>query len=400
MLNAVGIDISKGKSIVAVLRPLGEVVHSPFEVIHTDSGIKQLIQKLSKCEGETKIIMEHTGRYHESLARELAAAGFFVSAVNPKLIKDFGNNTLRKVKSDKADSIKIARYGLDNWADLSPYTVVDQLRIQLKSITRQYDFYSKQKTALKNNLIGLLDQTYPGINAMFTSTVREDGSQKWVDFVTIFWHVECVTSLSLQAFTEKYQKWCYRHKYKFQPAKPKQIYDFSKTLISLLPKDSVTKMLIKQAVSHLNSVAKIIEQLRCEMNQVASQLPEYKIVLEMTGVGVSLGPQLIAEIGDVRRFSNRGALTAFAGLDPGVNQSGTYEQKSVRTSKRGSTQLRKTLFLIMSVLMKRAPDHDSVYCFIQKKRNEGKPFFVCMTAGANKFLRIYFARVREHLATL
>ncbi len=75
-------------------------------------------------------------------------------------------------------------------------------------------------------------------------------------------------------------------------------------------------MLIKQAVSHLNSVAKIIEQLRCEMNQVASQLPEYKVVLEMTGVGVSLGPQLIAEIGDVRRFSNRGALTALQDLIP------------------------------------------------------------------------------------
>lgn len=397
-MNAVGIDISKGKSIVAVLKPLGEIVYSPFEIIHTNSGIKQLIQKLSTLEGKTRIIMEHTGRYHESLAYSLASAGFHVSAVNPKLIKDFGNNTLRKVKSDKADSIKIARYGLDNWADLSPYTVVDQLRIQLKSITRQYDFYSKQKTALKNNLIGLLDQTFPGINVIFTSLVRKDGSQKWVDFVTTFWHVECVTSLSLHAFTEKYQKWCSRHKYKFQPAKPKQIYEFSKTLISLLPKDSITKMLVKQAVSHLNSAAQIIEQLRKEMNDVASQLPEYKIVLEMTGVGGSLGPQLIAEIGDISRFTHRGALTAFAGVDPGVNQSGTYEQRSVRTSKRGSAQLRKTLFQIMSVLIKRAPEHDPVYCFITKKRREGKPFFVCMTAGANKFLRIYFARVKEYLA--
>lgn len=254
-MNAVGIDISKSKSIVAVLRPLGEIVYSPFEVIHTNSGIKDLIQKLSTLDGETKIIMEHTGRYHESLAYSLASSGFHVSAVNPKLIKDFGNNTLRKVKSDKADSIKIARYGLDNWADLSPYTEVDQLRIQLKSITRQYGFYSKQKTALKNNLIGILDQTFPGINAMFTSRVREDGSQKWVDFVTTFWHVECVTSLSLQVFTDKYHKWCNRHKYKFQPAKPKQIYEFSQTLISLLPKNSITKMLVKQAVSHLNSVA-------------------------------------------------------------------------------------------------------------------------------------------------
>lgn len=54
----------------------------------------------------------------------------------------------------------------------------------------------------------------------------------------------------------------------------------------------------------------------------------------------------------------------------------------------------------MSVLIKRAPAEDTVYCFITKKRQEGKPFFICMTAGANKFLHIYFARVREHLATL
>lgn len=108
------------------------------------------------------------------------------------------------------------------------------------------------------------------------------------------------------------------------------------------------------------------------MNDVASQLPEYKIVLEMTGVGVSLGPQLIAEIGDISRFTHRGSLTAFAGIDKGVNQSGSYEQRSVRTSKQGSAQLGKTLFLIMSVLIKQAPAEDPVYCFITKKRQEGK----------------------------
>lgn len=134
------------------------------------------------------------------------------------------------------------------------------------------------------------------------------------------------------------------------------------------------KRFIKLGVSHLNSVTKIIEPLRCEMNQVACQLPEYKVVLEMTCVGVSLGPNLIDESGDVRRFSNRGALTAFAGIDLGVNQSGTYKQKGVRNSKRGYIQLRKTLFLIMSVLMKSSPDHESVYFFIQKKRNEENLF--------------------------
>ena len=53
----------------------------------------------------------------------------------------------------------------------------------------------------------------------------------------------------------------------------------------------------------------------------------------------------MAEIGDVSHFTHKGAITAFAGVDPGVNESGSYEQKSVPTSKRGSSDLRKTLYL-------------------------------------------------------
>ena len=136
------------------------------------------------------------------------------------------------------------------------------------------------------------------------------------------------------------------------------------------------------------------------MNETASKLPEYPIVMAMKGVGPSLGPQLIAEIGDVTRFTHKGAITAFAGVDPGVNQSGTYDQKSVHASKRGSSNLRKTLFLIMEALIKNKPVDDPVYAFLDKKRSEGKPYYVYMTAGANKFLRIYYGRVKEYLSSL
>lgn len=95
-----------------------------------------------------------------------------------------------------------------------------------------------------------------------------------------------------------------------------------------------------------------------------------------------------------------GALTVYAGVDPGANQSGDYEQQSVRTSKRGAPQLRKTLFLIMDSLMKLAPPDDPVYGFMMKKRAQGKDYYVYMTAGANKFLRIYYGRVNEYLSSL
>lgn len=399
-MNAVGIDVSKGKSMVAILRPYGEIVSSPFEIKHTSSNIQSLIAQIRSIDGESRIVMEHTGRYYEPLARELSLAGLFVTAVNPKLIKDFGAHSLRKVKSDKADSVKIARYTLDSWTELKQYSLMDELRNQLKTMNRQFGFYMKHKTAMKNNLIGILDQTYPGVNTYFDSPAREDGSQKWVDFATTYWHVDCVRKLSLNAFVDHYQKWCKRRKYNFSEDKAEEIYGAAKELVPILPKDDLTKLIVKQSIEQLNTASRTVEELRTLMNDTAAKLPEYPVVMGMKGVGPSLGPQLMAEIGDVTRFTHKGAITAFAGVDPGVNESGTYEQKSVPTSKRGSSSLRKTLFQVMDCLIKTKPQDDPVYAFIDKKRAQGKPYYVYMTAGANKFLRIYYGRVKEYLMSL
>ena len=343
---------------------------------------------------------EHTGRYYEPVARWLSDAGIFVSAVNPILVKQFGNDSLHAPKTDKADAKKIARFALDRWPNLKQYGPMDEIRNQLKTMNRQFGFYMDQKTAMKNNLIALLDQTYPGANDFFACPVRSDGSQKWVDFVRTYWHVDCVRGRSLKAFTEHYQNWCRRKSYNFSAAKAEQIYRASADLIAVFPKDVRTKRLIQQAVDMLDSISRTVETLRAEMDKTASTLPEYPVVMAMNGVGPTLGPQLMAEIGDITRFEKRGSLTAFAGVDPGKNESGDYVQKSVHTSKKGSPHLRKTLFQIMESLIQRAPADDPVYAFMDKKRAQGKPYHVYMTAGANKFLRIYYGRVKEYIAGL
>lgn len=399
-MNAVGIDVSKGKSMIAVLRPFGELVAKPYEVRHTASELRELANNLKSLDGETRVILEHTGRYYEPVAQLLHEAGVFVSAVNPLLIKEYGNNSLRRVKTDKADSLKIARYGLDNWSELRQHTPMDTIRHQLKTMNRQYGLYSKSKTAFKNNLIALLDQTYPGVNGLFDSPVRKDGSQKWVDFAAAFWHVDCVRGICQTAFIERYRKWCKRHGYNFNPNRAAEVHYKAKNLVAMLPKDPLSKVLVQEAITQLNTTSKTIEVLRAEMQRLAEQLPEYPIVMALYGVGPSLGPQLMAEIGDVRRFVHKGALAAFAGVDPTPNQSGTYEAKSTASSKRGSPELRRTLFLVMDCLIKNAPTDDPVFRFLDKKRAEGKPYYVYMTAGANKFLRIYYGRVHEYLRDL
>lgn len=399
-MNAVGIDVSKGKSTVTIRRPGDVVLMSPCDIPHTQSAINALIEQIKSLDGETKACMEHTGRYYEPVADWLSDAGIFVSAVNPILIRDFGDDSLRTPKTDKADSKKIARYALDRWAKLKQYGSMDKTRNQLKTMNRQFSFFMAQKTAMKNNLIALLDQSYPGANDLFDSPARSDGSQKWVDFVYTYWHVDCVRGKSLSAFTEHYRKWCKHKGYNFSAEKAEKVYEASCDLIAVFPKDDNTKMLIRQAVAMLNTASETVENLRIKMDETASALPEYPVVMAMNGVGSTLGPQLMAEIGDVTRFTHREALTAFAGVDPGKNDSGKHVQKSVRTSKKGSPHLRRTLFQIMDGLIKRSPIDDPVYVFMDKKRAQGKPYYVYMTAGANKFLRIYYGRVREYFASL
>lgn len=397
-MNAVGIDVSKGKSTVAILRPFGELVSKPFNVPHTANSLKKLAQQIQSLDGETRVVMEHTGRYYEPIAMVLQKNGIFVSAVNPLLIKEYGGNSLRKTKTDAKDSLKIARYGLDNWVELGEHSTMDTIRYELKTLNRQHDLFINNKIALKNNLIAVLDQTYPGANTYFESPVREDGSQKWVDFVGQFWHVDMVRKSSLNIFTEKYRKFCKKHGYQFSSKKASEIHEIAKELVPLLPKSNLSKVLVKEAVAMVNATSKSAQKILEQMDALARELPEYETVMAMYGVGNTLGLQLMAELGDVRRFAHRGAITAFAGVDPGSNQSGTHESKSNRTSKRGSPHLRKALFLVMSCLLQKAPPDEAVYQFMDKKRAEGKAYYVYMTAGCNKFLRIYYARVKEAMA--
>ena len=396
-MNAVGIDVSKGKSTVAIMRPFGEVIAEPFEVSHTDTELRKLACFLEKLPGETRIVMEYTGSYWQPIAKVLHDAGFFVSAVNALLIYKYGNNSIRKGKTDKLYAVKIANYCLDRWTDLERYSPTDQIRQTLKTCRRQYDQYIRLKVNLKNNLIALLDGTFPGINTLLKSAPRDtDGHEKWVDFAGKFWHRQCVCGNSEKAFANQYRKWCAKAGYRFNAEKAVAIYSHAGSQVDTLPMSSAIQSLITHAVAQLNMIIETISAIQHEMLTLASQLPEYPIVMRMFGVGPVLGPQLMAEIGDVRRFHCKQSLVAFAGVDAPPCQSGTFESKNRHISKRGSPRLRKTLFQVMSTIIQHAPADDPVYQFLDRKRREGKHYYVYMTAAANKFLRIYYGTVMAY----
>lgn len=127
--------------------------------------------------------------------------------------------------------------------------------------------------------------------------------------------------------------------------------------------------MLTQACKSLNAICEVKQACPYEMQRLASLLPEYNIVMSMECAGPITGPILMAEIGDVRRFKNKKALVAFAGVDAPPFQSGTFESKSRHVSKRGSPHLRRTLFTVSAIILQLSHRENQVFCFMDKKRS-------------------------------
>lgn len=160
---SVSIDISKEKSMVCILKPYGELIAEPYEIKHTDSDLKLLVEIILEFKEETRVVMEATGTYHFPVLSYLKEHNIFVSVINPLVMKRYSFVGLRKGKTDKMDAIKIANYGIDTWFRLVDYQVCDEVYSELKLLGRQYSHYITMRVESKIALNNLLDRTMPGI---------------------------------------------------------------------------------------------------------------------------------------------------------------------------------------------------------------------------------------------
>ena len=393
---SVGIDVSKDKSTVCMLRPYGEVVEAPYNIDHTEQALNALMERIKSFDEDVKVVLEATGGYHQVVVAKLLTSNIFTVVVNPYIMKKYCAATLRKAKTDKIDSIRIANYGIDHWFSMTAYCPPDEIYKELKLLGRQYEQYVRLKVGCKIQLANLLDSVMPGIKSILQGTVPAYSTKdKLCDFVEKYWHYDNIKKMSEKQFLSDYEKWTKRKGYRYNESQAIAIYQLSKNNIPTLKSSTPsTKMLVLQAVKSVREAELTLSLIISQMQEIASTLPEYSVVREMKGVGDVLSVRLIGEIGDVRRFRNGSSLVAFAGIDAPPYESGMFVGTNRNISKRGSSTLRKIGYEIMHSLKVSKPTEDSaVYDFIIKKENEGKPKRVAKIAGLNKFLRIYYARV-------
>lgn len=399
----IGMDVSKGKSTVCIRRQGGETLREPFELQHTEEDLDALcafLEELSQLE-EVRVVMEATGIYHLPVLLRLKEAGAFVCVVNPLVMKKFAAQAIRRGKNDKRDAMKIAAYGLEKWYALEDYSPSQKVYEELRLLGRQYMHYVTVKISCKQNLSCLLERTMPGIAALLecshSVTAEKD---KLLDFVSQYWHYDNITRMSRQAFVNHYARWARKHGYHTSERKASLIYETAQNAIPSLPSSPCTKLLVERAVHALQELNRDAAAILLAMQELAQQLPEYAVVRQMEGVGEVLAPRLIAEIGDVRRYHSPSALVAYAGIDSPEFQSGAFAATNRHISKRGSSLLRKTCYEVMQSLKRLRCEESPIYQYMLKKEEEGKHKKVAKVAGMNKFLRIYYARVRDCYAAV
>lgn len=392
---AVGIDISKSKSTVAILDSDGCIRAKPYTMHHTQSDMNALVAYLKGVDEPITILMEYTGHYHYPVLKKLQEEGLSVCLVNPYQMKKYGDVEIHKAKTDKKDAIRIARYALEKSYLLMPYSSLEQKYEDLKFLSRQYNQRISNLTVMKTQLINLLDETMPGITTYLKLKSRQPESCALLLFIKRYGSFDNIKQMGKTRFLSTYATLMKKTKDRYAHQKAVAIFELAHDSITTRGDNSYIISAQNQLVDLLSTAQNAADETIVQMQNIAETIPEYQVLRAMNGVGDRLGPVILAEIGDIRRFHSAKALNSFAGNDAPPYQSGQFESKNRHISKRGSSTLRKACFEVMQALKLIQPQNDPVYLFMLKKEQEGKPKNVAKMAGVNKFLRIYYARAME-----
>lgn len=393
MKYGVGIDVSKGKSTVAILSIEGEVIEMPFDINHDVEDLEKLDKKLQKFSKEDlKIVLEQTGTYHLPILTYLLDKGYCVIAENALKIKKYLDRSLRKAKTDKKDSLKLAEYACDNWYKLKVNFIEEEKYKELRFLSRQYFSLNSMKVQQKVDFSDLTDMLFPG----YYQLLEECNFVVGLKIFEKFSNPEIIRKKKLETFLNDVEK--IAQKIGQQRAGRNlaiKVYELAKKSVPSCPSNSSTQLILNKRVVALINLIETTNEIIAKMNEIAKSMDEYKEVRNMKGVGDRLAPLLIAEIGDIRRFKNAGSLIAYAGIDSPPYQSGKYEATNRHISKRGNKYLRKTGFEVMQSIKSFCRVDCEVYDYIVKKETEGKCKKSAKIAGLNKFLRQYYGILKK-----
>lgn len=377
-----GIDIAKLNHYASAIDSDGVVLIEPFEFLNDNAGFYTLLSKLNSFELDDIIIgLESTAHYGNNLVSFLVTKGLHVCVINPIQTATLRKNNIRKTKTDKVDTLVIAK-AVALMDHPRFVTLYDIALMQLKNLGRFRMKLVKQRSRTKIQLTAYLDQVFPELQYFFKSGIH----QKTV--YAILKEAPSATRIASMHLTHLKNLLVSNSHGHFKKETALELRVLAQKSVGTA--DRSLSIQITQSIAQIELLDSQLDAVESEMKDIVTSLDS--VIMTIPGIGPINGGMIIGEIGDINRFSKPRKLLAFAGLDPSVYQSGNFIAKKTKMSKRGSSALRYALMNAAHNIVKYNQTFKEYY---DSKRAEGRGHYNALGHCAGKLVRIIYKMLKD-----
>lgn len=380
----VGVDISKYKFDACIKNDENQIIMKPKTYAQNMNDMHRFMNDIDKAKTNetTKILigLESTSRYHRNLMGYLLKHGYNVREFNPIEIFGLRKGRIRNTKTDKIDAeIITTALMLDSIENTERY-LKDQNHIRMRELGLLHNRLIERSSRLKTELREALSILCPGYDIIFTDVLGKSSKEilrrsvKLTKLFDITQHeVESILKKNFMktgSITEKAER---------------VMESFEKTTMPEYYKETLVVQ-VRFILDQHDLLLKQLKMLEARINRAIRDVDP--ISKSIPGVGPLTCAVVLGIYGNMNRFTGNKAVTAYAGLDPRVYQSGKSVNRTGRISKRGNRFLRKYLTNAALVAIKHNPVIKKKYADLRKR---GKPHNVALTACARKLLLIIYS---------
>lgn len=385
------LDVAKGKSMFMLSSNVGEILLEPIEYLHNLSNFEKIDSFISKLniKDNLTVVMEATSIYHKSPERFFKEKNYHVIVFNPLIGKEI-TNTIRKTKTDKQDCIKLANLFWKGSIIDRNYTEED-IYTKLNELSRQYHHLEEGLNRHKNRYKELIHLCFPEFELCFKQDKIYELTA--LNLIKEFPHADIIKEKRVDALAYNMSHTNERH-INYYKRKANTIKEYALNSYPGVSKDSKVVDNLKQLVEIILELTKQINNIKTTMIEFAKQTKNFNNIVSIFGIGEWSTALIIAELKDITRFNNIKQINASCGLDPTIIQSGKSINYHGPISKRGNRYARKILFncsRVIITLSAKIDKENSIYLYYQKKKQEGKHYYACLTACSTKLIRIIYA---------
>ncbi|CVK21933.1 IS110 family transposase [Sporomusa sphaeroides] len=392
---AIGIDVAKDFCVYAAVSPNGTILLNPFKALNTKQGLFFALREIKKVEdafgSKPAIVLESTGHFSQRIVHFFLKQELDVFLINPLISHSIKNSSVRKVKTDQVDAVDLAKLFFTQ--GLRNTYIPSEALANLKILSRTRFQLVEQRAGILNQLIAAIEQVAPLFPKVF-----EPSSLTALTLLTQFpAPAQWVKTSNHKAILQMLESLPRRGK-DYAQKKFNALLDCAKDATFTGIELSANFRVIQIYADNLRFMDTQIKAIDDEINQWTEQLPEIALLKSIPGIGGTLAPLIVGEIGDIMRFTNAKQLVAYCGIDPTVRQSGNFVGTRNKVTKRGSPFLRKALYVAAITAIRKNPNGSLVNSVIHeyyKKKIESKPKKQALGAVMNKLLRIIFSVLKN-----